>query len=414
MYLNDSSARLLFSTDTLSFDTVFTTLGTTTRIVKVYNPYSQPIMLSKVSLMGGEASRFRINTDGNPNLTSLNVEISGHDSIFIFVQANIDPNNATSPFLVRDSIGLQIKGGAMQFIQLTAWGRNAIYHKPDTAGRAYAIDCAGWNHSKPHVILGTARIDSLQTLNLQPGEELHFASNSCLVVRNGGSLVAQGNAAQPVLFTSLRHDGWYSFLPGQWGYIHLSAGSHDNVIDHAVIENGYIGLVVDTNVGANPTLRVSNTVVRHMTEGGIVGRGSWIVGNNLLVYTCGVATLALQYGGRYSIEQSTFANYWRYGSRSNPGVILNNWYVSADGDTVARNLVEATFTNCIIYGSYDKTEVYLEQHPAADFNYRFDNSIVKGGKWNVDPKFVNAEEEDFHLADDSPALGIGYQYNEEE
>ena len=411
-YLDDNTVRLEFDTDTLTFDTVFTTLGSTTKRVKVYNPYRQAVMIGSVTVGGGRESRFRLNVDGDTSLVARNVEIAAGDSIFIFVHANIDPQNSASPLEVRDSIVFGSKSGSRQHLQLRAWGRDAVYHQPDTAGRPYLLECTGWDHSRPHVIYGIACVDSLETLSLNPGDELHFAPNSYLIVLDGASLVAQGVAGNPVVFTSLRHDGWYDFLPGQWGYIQLMAGSHDNVVNHAIIENAAIGIVADTNVGANPTLRISNTVVRHCSEGGILGRGSWIDGKNLLVYTCGIATLSMQMGGRYTFSQSTFANYWRYGSRSNPGVILNNWYISAYGDTVARNLVEATFTNCIIYGSYDKTELWLDNRGGGDFNYRFLHSVVKGGEWNVDPQFVNPDDEDFHLADDSPASGIGYQFND--
>jgi hypothetical protein len=44
---------------------------------------------------------------------------------------------------------------------------------------------------------------------------------------------------------------------------------------------------------------------------------------------------------------------------------------------------------------------------------RLDHCLVRGGEWDEDPKFVDPSSGDYHLAEDSPALGIGYQYPDE-
>ena len=46
-FVTDSNAMLEFSKDTLRFDTVFTELGSATRILKVYNRHDQSIRISK-------------------------------------------------------------------------------------------------------------------------------------------------------------------------------------------------------------------------------------------------------------------------------------------------------------------------------------------------------------------------------
>ncbi len=62
--LTDPSAKLDFSVDTIMFDTVFTTIGTTTQALIIYNDNSQPLMISSVRLAGGNASPYRLNLDG--------------------------------------------------------------------------------------------------------------------------------------------------------------------------------------------------------------------------------------------------------------------------------------------------------------------------------------------------------------
>ena len=44
-------------------------------------------------------------------------------------------------------------------------------------------------------------------------------------------------------------------------------------------------------------------------------------------------------------------------------------------------------------------------------NSRFTHCLVKGGEWDEDPMFVDVEEDDYHLQEDSPAQGIGYQFD---
>ena len=46
----------------------------------------------------------------------------------------------------------------------------------------------------------------------------------------------------------------------------------------------------------------------------------------------------------------------------------------------------------------------------ADYSSSFINSIVRGGEWDEDPLFVNPDSNDFHLQEDSPAIGIGFQF----
>ena len=94
--LKESDIQLTFSCDTLTFDTVFTTLGSTTRQVKVYNHGKKTVRFKAVGLRGGHGSRFRTNIDGDTSMWVQNLEIAAGDSCFIFVRVNINPNASTS------------------------------------------------------------------------------------------------------------------------------------------------------------------------------------------------------------------------------------------------------------------------------------------------------------------------------
>ena len=401
-YADEREVPLCFSVDTLSFDTLFTTVGSTTRQVVVYNATGDNVIISSVTLQKGRASRFRLNVDGDTSLVAHNVEILSGDSIYIFVQVNIHPNDATSPFLEEDAI--VFSNG--QRLPLTAWGRNAVYHTVPDGDPYSVIDCANWDHTRPHVILGIAAVLDGSTLTLQAGDELYFYNDAILAIDSNASLVAAGTAEQPVLFTSLRHDGWYSFLPGQWQCLWFTSGSTGNIINHAVVENGTGGL----RVYPNAELTVSNTVVRNMSDCALIGQGGSITGTNLLVYDC-LSSFTVLRGGSYDFTGCTFADYWRYSSRRIQSVVLTNYLLNADGSLrEAADLVKADFTDCIIYGNYSDGEVLASGIEGLQLNYNFIHCLVKGGEWDEDPLFVDIDGDDYHLQDGSPAIGIGYQF----
>ena len=65
-YIENNDALLEFSVDTVYFDTIFTTIGTTTKFFTIRNPYSRFIKIENIKLAGGCESFFRINVDGFP------------------------------------------------------------------------------------------------------------------------------------------------------------------------------------------------------------------------------------------------------------------------------------------------------------------------------------------------------------
>ena len=402
-YADERTVKLDFSADTVSFDTVFTTMGTATRQLKVYNRSTHDIELSSVTLKHGRHSRFRLNVDGDTSMVARHVELQGGDSIFIFIEACIDPNESTAPFLRTDSIVF----GNGQCVPLQAYGRNAVYHRlaPGDSSWFCRIDCAAWDNSRPHVFLSPAAVMEGNTLTLRAGDELYFGDGAMLIIDSAATLDARGTAERPILFTSLRQEEWYRHLPGQWLFIWLYNFSTGNVIDHAVIENGTAGL--RCYPGSQAT--VSNTVVRQMSDAGLVGQNATASVHNMLVYDC-YSALALIGGGEYSFSQSTFADYWNYigKSRDTAAVIISNHYYLPDGSYTGADMRRADFTNCIVYGNH-RNEVAVSTRPPFAMSYSFTRCLVRGGEWDADPLFTSVENDDYSLQEDSPAAGIGYQ-----
>src|SRR5512133_623829 len=83
--------ELSFSSDTVTFDTVFTTLGSATLSFKIYNRGSSTLRIRSISLGGAEHSFFHLNIDGEPSFSVQNVDVPPDDSLFIFIAVTIDP-----------------------------------------------------------------------------------------------------------------------------------------------------------------------------------------------------------------------------------------------------------------------------------------------------------------------------------
>lgn len=420
---DDPSLKLVFSADTILFDTVFTTIGSATFPLKVYNPSKATIRISSVILAGGQASNFRMNVDGVAADMVGDVEIGPGDSIYIFVEVTVDPTIQNQPMILTDSI-LFLTNGNEQDVDLVAWGQDAYFHYPDHFSPnlpPYSLVSGTWSNDKPHVIYGYAVVDEDSVLTVQAGTQVHLHNSSVLWIYDGGSLKVQGSSTDPVVFQGDRLENAYKDVPGQWGRIWLSAGSIDNMIDHAIIRNGSIGLHIDTlGASANPTLTLSNTIIENMTIAGLYAQGSWVEATNTVITNCGQFGVVLSIGGKYEFRHCTLGNYWSYGVRQTPSLVLNNYYEDINGNIQVRNLAGAYFGNCIIHGGNGE-EIYLDSaNTSGKFSYTFENCIVKTEldistlssfisclKNPAQGLFMDYNENDLHLILNSPAIDFG-------
>ncbi len=237
------------------------------------------------------------------------------------------------------------------------------------------------------MIYGKAVIDVSKTLDIQAGTKIHFHNNSSLIVYEDASLRVHGEFENEVIFESDRLEPGYADIPGQWGSIWLYPTSKNNIINYAIIKNGSIGIVVDSiGNSTNPTLKITNTQIYNHSIAGLMARGSSVEGENLVINNCGQVSLALQIGGKYNFVHSTFVNYWNNQPRQTPSVYINNWYEADGGVIVSRNLEAAYFGNCIIYGN-NEDELVLSESGSADFNYKFENNLIRYTNRNGELEF---------------------------
>lgn len=414
LFTEDSTAQLAFSTDSILYDTVFTTVGSVTKSFKVYNNHNRSIKISSLKVAGGVSSNFRINVDGVPLVSTGDIEIKKHDSIYVFIEVTVNPNSQNNPLVIRDSVMFETNGN-QQSVTLEAWGQDAYFHVNE-----YLICNDVWMNNKPHVIYGLVIISAGCSLTIQPGTKVHLHKGAVLAADDGATLIVNGTSANKVRFMGDRLEPDYDEVPGQWGAIWLSPLSVNNKIDWAIIKNGTIGILCDSfPTSPNPTLHMNNTVIKNMSAIGIYARDSKIRATNCVVGNCGQHLVALTIGGQYSFYHCTFANYWNYGTpkRSTPAVIVNNWYETATG-TVVRNLDSAHFFNCIIYGEL-ADEIVLDSKTGGNFAYKLHYSVLKtqlntsnpadylNCVINSDPEFVDISENNYNISSSSSAKKKG-------
>jgi hypothetical protein len=402
--ITDPDARLHFSTDTVYFDTIFTTIGSTTKQLRVYNRYNQPLKISSIELAGGQESVFRLNIDGVPGNTAEDIEIPPKDSIYIFVGVTLDPNNADSLLLIQDSI-VFVTNGNVQDINLVAWGQDVHLVNGEIIGSET------WINDKPYLVFNSMLVDTNEVLTIEEGVIVHFHRNSRLYV--AGSLVVNGTKDYPVTFQGDRLEQLYRDIPGQWDGLWLLPGSHDNRINYAIIKNGIIGIESDTLEGSGtPTIEISNSIIINMSAVGILGLGTTIKASNCVIGNCGQYALALLIGGSYEFYHCTIANYWgSFTTRSNPAVVLNNYYKDINDNYQVRPIDKAFFGNCIIYGTRD-SEFEIDQFPGSILNYELDHCVTRidPEKFdlsdqsrfktiynNEDPEFVSIDDNNYQL-----------------
>lgn len=395
----ESNGNLSFSKDTIFLDTVFSKTSSSTYRLKVYNNSNQQIHIPTVKLGGGETSFYRLNVNGKPGKLFTNVEILPKDSIYIFIETTIDYSKVTNP-IYTDSI--IFKGSTFsKNVKLVSLVQDATFLFPSknnqgiietiTIGKDlkgeeikingfYLNDNTVWNNTKPYVIYGYCAVPANKTLTIAEGAKIHFHNNSGLIINKNASLKINGTLQKKVLIEGNRLEPYFENVPGQWGTIWLRAGSKNHEINHAVIKNGSIGILIDS-IGSTvtPTLKINNTELYNHSNYGILARESSIEGSNIVINNVGLSSLALTMGGNYTFTHCTFANYWNQSLRQFPAVLINNFYSYEQGNKqviVPKKLTAANFYNSIIFGN-NRIEFVLDKVDGGEFNFIFQNNLIQ-------------------------------------
>lgn len=422
---DNPSSKLVFSADSVVFDTVFTSIGSVTQKLMVYNNSDNRIQITSVALGSGDESAYRINVDGEAGSTFSDIEIAANDSAYVFVRVTIDPLDKNNPYVVEDEIYF-LTNGNDQSVKLVAWGQDANYIVADTyidglpAFKVVAdsLETVHWTSERPYVIYGYAVINSYGKLIIEEGVHVYFHDGGGLWAYSNGVLNVVGEVENPVVFQGDRLESYYKDLPGQWDRIWLMDGraDEDHVIENAIIKNGFIGIQAESFINVTQNrVRLHNVKIENMEGIGILSRVFNVEASNLVVGNCGGYNVAITGGGYHSFVQTTLGAYWNYSVRNTPAMFVNNYLLDTLGEPVPLNF-NMNFDNSIIYGvNTDEFETDLDG--GADSLYYIKNSIIKTKMdlsddtfftdviVNENPLFINTSNNDFRIDSLSPAIG---------
>lgn len=401
-FYEKSDAMLEFSLDTLRFDTVFTELGSATRILKVYNTYNQPIKIGRISVESGNDTRFRFNIDGFASNTVEDIEIAANDSLYIFGEVTVNPDAplSISPYVIEDFLVFETNGNT-QKVLLEAWGQNANYiPNRFSKGTINLLSCEGgeitWDDPKPYVIYGLLLIDDC-TLNLPPGtriyvhggivqnEQLGVYNDGYIWVQDNGKIKARGTVQDSIVIQGDRLEEGFAEVSGQWTGVILGKGSTGNIFEYTHIKNSRFGIFADST--SEVTIR--NAQFSNFIQSGILAFNANITASNSLVYNSSGNSVQLILGGNYDFKYCTIAS---YGVDASAIGMSNFFCYNQDCSVNAIQPLNASFTNSIFYGS-KKDEVILSDGLEGEqpdlFRYSFTNCIVRVDELIDEPAYAD-------------------------
>lgn len=338
-FTTSPNALLRLSSDTLHFDTVFTSTGSTTQFLQIFNLNDQGLKIN-VELMGGASSPFKINLDGVSGTVFNNVEILKNDSMYLFATVTINPTITNLPFVVRDSIKFTYNGN-VKWLQLEAFGRNAYFlrNKIINSDTTFAND-------KPIVILGGLLVNENKQLTITKGTKIYCNADAPIVIKGTLRAIGEKWDSTKIYFQGNRLDEPYKNYPASWPGVYFDATSKDNIMQFCVLKNSYQGTIaLAPSVNANPKLNLQECIIDNTYDVAIGGSNSSINARNCLVSNAGY-NVSVVGGGNYNFNFCTFVSFSNsFINHKNPVMSITN----AASNTTS-NALNMVVNNSIIYG----------------------------------------------------------------
>jgi len=263
-----------------------------------------------------------------------------------------------------------------------------------------------------------------------------------------GTLVADGGQLQDsIVFQGDRLDRayfGYEGYPGEWGGIYFTPNSKNNVLNYVTLKNcggsttlktdngpvTFLPAAIQVNgddaLGTTNQLTMRHTTIENAFGYGILSfQGNMIVENSI-IHNTGSQTLAILQGGHSSFRNCSFVNYYptKVSHVDDPSLAVFNYYDTTGNGNYRTKPLDATFTNCLIYGTLDE-ELLCDQKDTINSPYHasFDHCLIKTSqdvkvipgnvprtscKFNEDPQFADYAKWNFRAKTNaSPMIDAG-------
>jgi hypothetical protein len=252
-----------------------------------------------------------------------------------------------------------------------------------------------WLGGRVYHITGNITVTNNATLTILPGAIIKFDPNCSLAVNSGATLIAEGTAAQPIIFTSIKDDAYGGDTnedgdktrpqAGDWRYISANGGT-------IILNYTRVSYCSDTNNAgglymSSGSIKFDNSVIAYTKYDGMRATGGTFTATNS-VFT-----------------ESSMAVSPRAGTAN--GVFTNCTFVN--NTTAIRGT--GTFINCVFA---NVTSIFEEWGPSIFENCVFWNpkgsgpqtvsAVGSNGNIWADPMFRDVVNGDYHLRAGSPLI----------
>ena len=347
--------RLSFSEDTISFDTLFSTVPSATQTFWVHNQSSDGIRIQTVRLERGTQSGYRVNVDGTYlEPVGNDFEVRKGDSLLVFVEVTTRENHVLEPQLIEDNIIFTLQNGQQQRVNLRTYSWDALKINNLTVARDTVIDSR-----VPIILYGEGiQVAAGATLTLL-NTELYFHDGAGIDVH--GQIEATG-----CLFRGYRLDHMFEYLPydrisGQWRGISIASSSEHNVFIDCEIRNAWDAVVCDSTY-----LQMTNTVVHNNRGTGLTARNSVVALSYCQLTNTLGDCLSLE-GCEAVVDHCTIAQFYPYSADRGAALRFTN--------TAQPLLLQCT--NTLVTGYADDVVMGEASDTAVVYDYRFANCILR-------------------------------------
>ncbi|MBO7325738.1 MAG: hypothetical protein J6U57_09995, partial [Bacteroidales bacterium] len=211
---------------------------------------------------------------------------------------------------------------------------------------------------------------------------------------------------------------WY---PGQWTGVYLGMDSYDNEFDYTHIRGAYYGIISDSSSLEKQKLKLTNSQIFNMVYTNLYAMSTKMEVANTVLANSGSYTVAL-IGGDALFTHCTIANYQVLVNREEdtPSLVVVNFTQDDRKKYQPYPLQQASFRNCIVYGSRENELGFgLLEDYAHQFDFQscllrnvepLSEDVATKVLYNEDPHFkaINLNYHyDFHLDSVSPAVNAG-------
>ena len=380
-FSDNPNFRLAFSQDTIAFDTLISTIPSSTKTLYAFNNNSNGMRITTIQLEDGASSLFRVNVDGRYLADGIwhNFEVLKHDSLIIRIEMTPPEVGTNEPLYFEDKLHFILENGTKQTVVLSGGSIDAYIQK---GGMVIDSDETLLT-DKAYVIYDSLVVKKGATLTLTEGTKLMFHDKAALHVY--GRLLVKGSLEKPVVLRGDRRDHMFDYLlydntPSRWEGVVIHRGSYDNEFYQCDLHSSLFGIIVEDTEEMKPDETKPSVTLDCCILHNIGGDGLQLnncvskVVNTQISNTLG-HTVNIN-GGSHTFIYCTLAQFYPFTADRGDGLHL----ASSEDYSDYGLLRKAHFINCVItgYGEDVIMGEYIPQDGTCDylFHHSFLNTPI--------------------------------------